>query len=224
MPVFPSAAPCNSPQRVRSFSLSLPHVTNWQDAALAASLEVAASLANRQAVHERLPRPRLLPACKRLAVALLCARPHSRVHVLAVFADDGKTMYSGEFVHTPRSPFPAHFKTARCPPRRLPSFKISISHSRICCSLSLGILHFQAVAWSDFILKQAWCCPSPSVRYRALTFDAPPSGTWCSKRKRRPTSRCTESQRDTGLLSHSTTSGRTSSPQAPTHMRCLRRS
>jgi hypothetical protein len=38
---------------------------------------------------------------------------HLRLHVLAVFADDGKTLYSGEFVHTPRSPFPVHVKTAR---------------------------------------------------------------------------------------------------------------
>ena len=38
---------------------------------------------------------------------------HACLQVLAVFADDGKTMYSGEFVHTPRSPFPAFFKTAR---------------------------------------------------------------------------------------------------------------
>jgi hypothetical protein len=29
-------------------------------------------------------------------------------------------------------------------------------YSFIYISLSLGMLHFQAVAWSDFILKQAW--------------------------------------------------------------------
>jgi hypothetical protein len=50
--------------------------------------------------------PRLSPLASHLSPTLY-------LQVLAVFADDGKTMYSGEFVHTPRSPFPAFFKTAR---------------------------------------------------------------------------------------------------------------
>lgn len=40
-------------------------------------------------------------------------------------------------------------------------------HSALQNSLSLGVLHFQAVAWSDFITKQAWfvaCSPPPSSR------------------------------------------------------------
>lgn len=102
----------------RHWQFALPPLKrsrHWQDAAVAAAVEVAAPLAHRQALHQWTTRSRLLPACKEIDQRFDDPFTSLSVaHVLAVFADDGKTMYSGEFVHTPRSPFPAHVKTARC--------------------------------------------------------------------------------------------------------------
>ncbi len=52
------------------------------------------------------------------------------------WADDGNTMYSGEFIHTSRSPMGG---------------STAVVHD-----VGLGLLHLQFVHWHDFVVKQAW--------------------------------------------------------------------
>lgn len=79
--------------------------------------------------------------------------PYSSTFKPLIFADDGRSAYESDFIHTPRAP------------AGLSGARLALTDRRY------GLLHFQFVNWRNHMMKQAWYRCLERIRHPARTAE-----------------------------------------------------